>query len=337
MKNEKFLLAEAMLAGTGISILDAIRLVRNMLDFRATDCRQTPLQFCGQIIENGKKRICLSEMSVGEGFVLYVQAKGHLRAESLRDIKYLGGRLISANPNFAKMNFSELSVACCEKLLSETFTTPSQFNKGRTMLHGLLEFAIRREWCERNAVRLVERRKVFEKEIKPLSLSEAGRLLKTSQKSKYGDCMAGVAILMLAGVRPREVCRLKWRDVDLSENSITVRSVCSKTGGVRHVEICPALRALLKGCNGEPDSFICPQNWRRRWKRIRDESGFCGAWVQDVLRHTYASYHAKCFKDLPRLQLNMGHRDQALLRSRYVNMSDISLANARKFFTGANN
>lgn len=41
----------------------------------------------------------------------------------------------------------------------------------------------------------------------------------------------------------------------------------------------------------------------------------------------------KRFKDLPRLQLNMGHHDISLLRSRYVNMRGISHADTRKFST----
>ncbi|MBR6389053.1 MAG: hypothetical protein IKS15_02935, partial [Opitutales bacterium] len=69
-----------------------------------------------------------------------------------------------------------------------------------------------------------------------------------------------------------------------------------------------------------------------KWRKIRDASGFCGSWVQDVLRHTYASYFAKHFADLPRLQLNMGHSNLALLRSRYVNLSALSSASAKSFF-----
>ena len=55
-------------------------------------------------------------------------------------------------------------------------------------------------------------------------------------------------------------------------------------------------------------------------------------WVQDVLRHTYASFHAKRYANLPRLQLNMGHRDLSLLRSRYINMHGISRTEAKSFF-----
>ena len=233
-------------------------------------------------------------------------------------------------------------LADCEVWIASEFKIPSQFNKARTMLHGLFEFALRRQWCDKNVVKLIEKRKVVEKEIKPLSLTEAKKLLKTSQQPKYRDCSASVGFLLLAGIRPREVRRLEWRDIDLSENVITIRSQCSKTGGVRQVEICPALKNwLIRSMNQNAPYFsdgvheeqkICPDNFNRKWKTIRDSSGFKGVWVQDVLRHTYASYHAKYFRDLSRLQINMGHRDQSLLRSRYVNMSGITSADARAFF-----
>ena len=331
MQNEIFL-AEGLLNGTNISILDAARLIKNALDSKPSRCALSDVQFCSNIIETGKRHIRKVEMSVCGGFALYLETKTHLRAESFRDIRYLGNRLLKANPDFAERNFFEISVSDCEKWLSATFSSPSQFNKGRTMLHGLFEFALRREWCEKNVIKLIERKKVVEKEIKPLTISQTSRLLKTAKSKPYSDCLAAVGLLLLAGIRPREVRRLKWCDIDLDENFIIVRSVCSKTGGVRQVEICPALKKFLKESKNEPDSHICPPNWARRWRGIRDASGFKGIWTQDVLRHTYASYHAKCFRDLPRLQLNMGHRDQSLLRSRYVNMSGITSADARAFF-----
>lgn len=76
-------------------------------------------------------------------------------------------------------------------------------------------------------------------------------------------------------------------------------------------------------------------NWQNKWKQIRNAAGFAGQWIQDVLRHTYATYHVKHYKNMPLLQLNMGHRDQSLLRARYVNMQGISAAEAKAFFTAA--
>ncbi len=140
--------------------------------------------------------------------------------------------------------------------------------------------------------------------------------------------------MLFAGIRPAEVRRLRWVDIDMEEEYITVRSSCSKTGGTRHVEICTSLKSWLKNLKLNPDEMVCPKDWLGRWRRIRAEAGFADKWVHDVLRHTYASYHAKRYRDLPRLQLNMGHRDLSLLRCRYINMANIKSSDAERFFEG---
>lgn len=333
MTKKNFLIAEALLRGSGISVLDAVRLVCNILDSKQSSSKITSIDFCHKIIEAGKRHIHTKEMSFSEGLCTYIETKKHLRPDSFKDIKYLSKRLLRFNPNFANKNFSEFTPSDCEAWLNQTFLTPSQYNKGRNLLHALFEFALRREWCDKNSIKLIERKKVIEKEIKPLTLPQTKKLIKTASSSKYKDCLPAVALLTYAGIRPREVKLLTWSDIDLEENSITVRSKCSKTGGARSVEICPNLKQLLASYKlSENTTSICPKNWKHRWKNIRDNAGFKNLWVQDVLRHTYASYHAKHFKDLSRLQLNMGHRDQSLLRFRYVNMTNITQQDAKNFF-----
>ncbi len=312
-----------------VSALDSARFVRNILDAKPSDSKLTDAQFVLKVIEVGLRHIRTKEMSFANGFNLYYETKKDiLRPDSLRDIRYLANRLMRSNPQLANRNFSELSRSNCEDWLNDTFLTPSQFNKGRSFLHAIFEFAIRREWVDKNPIKLIERKKIIEKEIKPLSLEETKILLKNAKKK---NCTEVVGLMMLAGIRPKEAKRLEWRDIDLDDNSIKIRSICSKTGGIRHVEICPKLKNILLD---RETRFGClsPRNWSKKWKQIRDNSGFKGLWVQDVLRHTYASYFTKRYSDLPRLQLNMGHHDLFLLRSRYVNMQNISKADAKEFF-----
>ena len=378
--------AREVLGGAGISVLDSARYIRNILDAKPAGGKLTDAQFILKVIEVGLRHIRTNEMSLADGFALYLKSKQHLRPDSIRDIRCIGNRLLRTKPELGKRNFSELSVSECEEWLNAAFHTPSQFkrsaneispqakdpkgetahevsasqfkrsaneispqakdpkgetahkvsasqfNKARAMLHGLFEFALRREWCDKNPIKRIERKKVVEKEILPLKLSETKQLIKTAQNESPEYAIVA-ALLVYAGIRPREVRRLTWRDIDTEEKTITVRSQCSKTGGVRQVEIPPVLNRLLIAHSRElKEGKICPSDWQRRWRKIRDNSGFRGRWVQDVLRHTYASFHAKRYADLPRLQLNMGHRDLSLLRSRYVNMHGISRAEAKCFF-----
>ena len=324
--------AQEVLGKAKVSVLDSARFVRNILDAKPSDSKLTDAQFVLKVIDAGLRNIRAKEMSIFDGFALYLKNKQHLRPDSIRDIRCIGNRLLRTNPELSGRNFSEFSVAECEEWLNAAFHTNPQFNKARTMLHGLFEFALRREWCDKNPIKRIERKKVVEKEIQPLKLSETKRLIKTAQ-SESPEYAIVAALLVYTGIRPREVRRLTWRDIDTEEKTITVRSQCSKTGGVRQVEIPPILNRLLITHSRElKEEKICPTDWQRRWRKIRDNSGFRGRWVQDVLRHTYASFHAKNYADLPRLQLNMGHRDQSLLRSRYVNMHGISRAEAKSFF-----
>ena len=323
--------AKKVLERATVSVLDSARFVRNILDAKPSDSKLTDAQFVLKVIDVGLRHIRTKEMSIAEGFALYLKSKQHLRPDSIRDIRCMGNRLLRTNPELGVRNFSELSVSECEEWLNAAFHTDSQFNKARAMLHGLFEFALRREWCDKNPIKRIERKKVIEREIQPLKLSETKRLIKTAQRESPVYAVVA-ALLVYTGIRPREVRRLTWRDVDTEEKTITVRSQCSKTGGVRQVEIPPVLNRLLITHKSENTSHICPIDWQRRWRKIRDNSGFRGRWVQDVLRHTYASFHAKNYADLSRLQLNMGHRDQSLLRSRYINMRGISRAEAKSFF-----
>ena len=323
--------AKEVLGRATVSTLDSARFVRNILDAKPSDSKLTDAQFVLKVIDVGLRHMRTKEMTFADGFALYLKSKQHLRPDSVRDIRCIGNRLLRTSPEFGKRNFSELSVAECEEWLNAAFHTNPQFNKARTILHGLFEFAIRREWCDKNPIKRIERKKVVEKEIQPLKLAETKRLIKTAQNESPVYAVVA-ALLVYTGIRPREVRRLTWRDIDTEEKTITVRSQCSKTGGVRQVEIPPVLNRLLIAHKSESSSYICPMDWQRRWRKIRDNSGFRGRWVQDVLRHTYASFHAKRYADLPRLQLNMGHRDLSLLRSRYVNMRGISNTDARNFF-----
>ena len=325
--------AQEVLGAANVSVVDSARFVRNILDAKPAGNKLTDAQFVLKVIEVGLRNIRTKEMSFSDGFELYYKIKKEtLRPDSIRDIRCIGNRLLKTNPELAKRNFSELSVSECEEWINIAFCTNPQFNKARAMLHALFEFAVRREWCDRNPIKRIERRKVIEKEIQPLKLAQIRRLIKTAQRESP-ECGVVASLLVYTGIRPREVRRLTWRDIDTEEKTITVRSQCSKTGGVRQVEIPPVLgRILGTPCAKSDGVNVCPSNWQRRWRKIRDNSGFRGCWVQDVLRHTYASFHTKHYADLPRLQVNMGHRDTVLLRSRYVNMCGISCDEADYFF-----
>ena len=72
--------------------------------------------------------------------------------------------------------------------------------------------------------------------------------------------------------------------------------------------------------------MICPANWLHHWRELRRSAGWstpARRWPQDALRHTFASYHLSHFRSFAELQLEIGHRDATMLRTRYVDMRGV--------------
>ena len=76
-----------------------------------------------------------------------------------------------------------------------------------------------------------------------------------------------------------------------------------------------------------PSSYVqnlrppCARKCSSSVPRTRPAAAFSTAarpWRQDVCRHSFASYHAAKYRNLHELQLQMGHRDSTLLRTRYL-------------------
>lgn len=324
-----------LLKGTNVNILDIVRILRGALDLKPTNCSDDNLSYLMKVVNLGISAVRrgIKSKPIFEAYHAYLEEKSaNLKPTSLRDIKTITNRIFRKNPTLRERFAGDISSEEWLKILNCVFPLPNQFNKARAMVHALYSFCLKMRWCEENPVSPIPKKKIFEKEIAPLSVVEVQKLLSVGKTKKHTESAAALGIMLWTGIRPNEVSRLKWEDIDFSENVITVKKENSKTGGTRHVEMRPVLREWLNPLKKKSEAKICPKNWLRKWKSLRDEAGFKNMWIQDILRHTYASYFAKRFRDLPRLQLNMGHRDLSLLRSRYVNMAGIKKSDAKAFF-----
>ena len=217
-----------------------------------------------------------------------------------------------------------ISPAECAQYIEQAFDTPRQRQKARLVLSGVFGTAIKNGWCSENPVARVEVPKVVEKRIEILQAYEIKQLLETAKHFRGGSCLAAVGMMLYAGIRPHEVARLSWEQVDLVGRSISILPQHSKTGGARSVTIHPPLLRLLQSC-APATGRICPPQWLRHWRGLRSRAGF-RHWVPDVLRHTFASYHLRHFHSYSELQYETGHRDSSLLRTRYVSMGRVGNA-----------
>lgn len=260
-----------------------------------------------------------------------LQARAHRRPSTVADLRSYICRMCK-DSKFADTAIRHITIDECRSMLGKQFGhSAHSYRKAQSILHSIFNHAVRQRWCDFNPAKAILRPPVTEQRIEILTLEEIRRLLRKCKTRKRFQAMEYPLRLMLwCGIRPTEVRRLKWGDIDEDEKVVYVDAHNSKTGGARAIPLRGGAAALLK--TPHPlESRIAPNDWNRLWKALREEAGFT-TWQNDALRHTFASMHLKRFHNIARLQEEMGHRNAALLQTRYLNLRHLRKKSANDFF-----
>ena len=326
-----------LLRQLGIDTADAARLIleaAEALRLRADAGRSTLILRLRELLRAGAEALRRREQTRPFAKVarLSLAARAHRRPLTLRDLHSFTNRLLRL-PGVAESPLRSIGADECRRMLESAFgRSAHSYRKGRAILHSIFAYGRRQGWCSANPVDAIDAPPVREAEIRPLAPAECERLLQAARRPAHRACRPALGLMLHAGVRPAEVARLDWQDICWQDSAVCIRPTHAKTGGGRLVPLSPPLRRMLRLCRPASGCGpICPPQWLRRWRELRRCAGF-EHWVPDVLRHTYASYHARRFRNLPELQLYMGHRSLALLQTRYLNPAGITAAAARRFW-----
>ncbi len=262
-----------------------------------------------------------------------LEARKDRRTRTVYDFRYFTRRFMKRCKGLAKRRVRAMTPQECAGYIEQAFDTPRQRQKARLILSGVFGTAVKRGWCDANPVARMEAPRVVEQQVPILSPQEISDLQQAAATYRDGSCAAAVGMMLYAGIRPHEVARLTWEQVDLRERAIYILPRHSKTGGARRVTIHKPLLRILRAHKRADGERICPANWLHRWRDLRRAAGWdspAHRWPQDALRHTFASYHLSHFRSFAELQLEIGHRDATLLRTRYVDQRGVR--NARAFW-----
>lgn len=301
------LAALELLRSTGVSILDAAQIACVAMK-NAKGNVDEALSVLRLGTEELKKRS--HTVSLREAAWASVEARKDLRPITRRDLRHYVRRILRVE-GAADNPLRSMSTADCKRILSAAFgSSPSSYRKGRAILSSIFSYGIRQEWVDNNPVTRIDVPAVQEKRIEPLTMVEVEKLHEAASRPEFRDMHFSLCLMLYSGIRPAEVSRLEAGDINWDEDTVFIRPHVSKTGGGRAVP--------LRGMRGirKRDRYI-PRNWNRKWQALRRAAGFRN-WVPDVCRHSFATYHAAMFRNLPELQLEMGHRDISLLRTRYM-------------------
>jgi integrase len=184
----------------------------------------------------------------------------------------------------------------------------STWASNRYRLSALFSFAIRRGWINDNPCKRLESILVDHSPPKIFTVEQCRTSL-NFVRQRIPRFVAWLALALFAGVRPEELDRLTWRDVDLDAGKVTIDAAASKVRRRRVTPLAPAAIAWLKFGGDLP----IPAVSRRRYiRRTRKRLGLA-AWPHDVLRHTAASMMLVREQDAGKVAMWLGNSPRILL------------------------
>jgi integrase len=165
----------------------------------------------------------------------------------------------------------------------------------------------------------IEHKSQVNEEIEALSLSECARLLKRAMQEPR--MMPYVALGLFTGMRRAELERLRWEQVEWSEQTVIVQAKKVKTRQRRVVDVPDVAVAWIEAAGWTKEKRVAkgrvaPSNLKEMWPVFWKAAGF-ERWPNNGLRHTFASMHYAAYQDEAKLQAMMGHRSAAMLHQHY--------------------
>lgn len=183
-------------------------------------------------------------------------------------------------------------------------------------------------WIEDSPMRRVTKPKEPRGRVRFLSEEERKSLLEACQLSTNAYIYVVVVLALSTGMRQGEIMNLRWADVDLQRNRITLHE--TKNGERRVVSIAGLALQLLQKLNKARriDTHLLfpgkdpkqPMDIRFSWEIAIKTSGIDNFRFHD-LRHSAASYLAMNGASIADIAAVLGHKTLAMVK-RYAHLSE---------------
>jgi integrase len=222
--------------------------------------------------------------------------------------------------------------------LADEGRKPATVNRYRALLSLIFSLAVRNGKVAGNPVRQVKRRIENNERVRFLDEQEEATL-RAKIVEMYPDCEPEFDLALHTGMRRGEQYRLRWQDVDLKQDIITIDR--SKHGEARRIQINSIARAALLKLRqrGDGVGYVCPglegprnRDWRRWFEDVLSQVKIANFRWHD-LRHTFASRLVMAGVSLRAVQTLLGHkRMETTLR--YSHLAESHLRDAVERLTG---
>jgi integrase len=304
---EDALRASDILKPTPYTLLDAARLIaqaHSKLEPHSVRIDDA-INAQAAAIERRKRSVSVNQLV--DEFITNRRAKG----KSEIYIRDLTTRLRRFKALMGDRIIAEITSADVDHWIQSLDVGPQTQNNFRAVLSAMWTFAVRRGYAATNVIQLVDKTSVVRDHIPTFSVEQLTNLLAAAP----ADYLPVLAIGAFAGLRPEEINKLQWEDLDFHERTIRVNASAAKTRKKRFAEISDNLLAWLQAYAGGTGS-VAPRNLQKL-RRATMKAAKIEKWPPDVLRHSFASAHYCFHRDPARTAVIMGHRDQNMLLTHY--------------------
>ena len=225
---------------------------------------------------------------------------------------------------FGERQISTVSIEEIREWIDRDNRSTERKRLDRAHIHALFSWAVKQTYLRVNVVSAYELPRLERKEPVSLSIQQAHNLLFFAAQVNKQSLVPYFALAIFAGLRPFEIKRARWEDIDWDEGIIRARQ--RKGGGfTRSVElpqICIEWLTHIKGY--EKKGQITPDNYTKNFNVVRGAAGFrvskgsimsCNwwglekylkdcdkadrpKWVNDICRHTAITYRLKIVKHI---------------------------------------
>jgi len=140
------------------------------------------------------------------------------------------------------------------------------------------------------------------------------------------ELIPALAVLFFAGLRPHEMMRLNWSQIDLAGGHIRLEGKQVKTGSARIVDLTLNAKHWLAAYRGK-GPVIKSESWYRDKRESAMKHADIKSWPKDVSRHSFASYLYAQRDDAPYVAAQLGHwQGLEMLQRHYRAVTDKSCA-----------
>ncbi|MCX6968430.1 MAG: tyrosine-type recombinase/integrase [Verrucomicrobia bacterium] len=230
---------------------------------------------------------------------------------------------------------SEMDTGTIDQWISARPVGDRTKNHFRRVLSAFFKWALVQKACTTNPAREATKIKIVQGRPEIYTPAQSATILRMAAAWEGPqDILACVLLGMFAGLRPFEAQRLTWKQILRRGDvwRIDLSAAGTKTAQRRLVDVQEPLRSWMERFfTFTNDGPIVQPNFWKRTRAFRQELAKAGVpWINDGLRHSFASYSLARSSDAAAVARALGHGTTEMLFAHYAEIT--TPEDAKAFF-----